>query len=61
VRHKDIYWGLFKQFFVFFNKGYGPLDMVAERPLKEYEAEMGDPAKFIEYAYHSMQLATIPH
>jgi glyoxylase-like metal-dependent hydrolase (beta-lactamase superfamily II) len=61
VRHKDIYWGLFKQFFIFFNKGYGPLDVVAERPLKDYEAEMGDPARFIEYAYHSTQLATIPH
>jgi glyoxylase-like metal-dependent hydrolase (beta-lactamase superfamily II) len=61
VRHKDIYWELFKQFFIFFNKGYGPLDVVAERPLKQYEAEMGDPARFIEYAYHSTQLATIPH
>jgi len=61
VRHKDIYWALFKQFFVFFNKGYGPLDVVAERPLKDYEAEMGDPSRFIEYAYHSTQLATIPH
>jgi cyclase len=61
ARHKDMYWALFKQFFIYFNKGLGPLDVVAERPLKEYEAEFGDPAQFLEYAYRSVQLATIPH
>ncbi len=24
VRHKDVYWALFKQFFILFNKGFGP-------------------------------------
>lgn len=58
---KDLYWALFKQFFVFFNKGFGPLDVVAARPLKDHEARHGDPAQFLEYAYRSLQLATIPH
>lgn len=61
VRHKDMYWALFKQFFIWFNKGYGPLDVVAERPLKDHEAQFGDPAQFLTYAYRSVQLATIPH
>lgn len=61
VRHKDMYWKLFKQFFVLFNKGYGPQDVIAEQPLRDYEAQFGDPAQFLEFAYRSVQLATIPH
>jgi glyoxylase-like metal-dependent hydrolase (beta-lactamase superfamily II) len=60
VRHKEMYWELFRKFFVYFNKGYGPQDVIAERPLKDHEAELGDPAQFLEYAYRSVQLATIP-
>lgn len=40
--------------------GYGPMDIVADRPLKSCEAQYGDPAQFLEYAYRSTQLATIP-
>jgi len=29
-------------------------------PLKDYEAQYGDPAQFLDYAYRSLQLATIP-
>lgn len=61
VRHKDMYWELFRQFFVFFNKGFGPQDVIAARPLQDYEAQFGDPARFLEAAYRSVQLATIPH
>jgi glyoxylase-like metal-dependent hydrolase (beta-lactamase superfamily II) len=81
VRQKDIYWDLFKQFFVLFNKGFGPKDVaqynagvefmgvgqvVVDRPLKRQPglamvAQLGDPARFLEYAYHSTQLATLPH
>lgn len=61
VRHKDMYWGLFKQFFTMFNKGFGPQDVIDARPLKDHEAQFGDPAKFLEAAYRSVQLATIPH
>jgi cyclase len=61
VKQKDMYWALFKQFFVDFNKGFGPNDIVAAHPLKDYEAQYGDPAQFLDYAYRSLQLATIPH
>ncbi|MGC1459582.1 MAG: MBL fold metallo-hydrolase [Steroidobacteraceae bacterium] len=60
LKQKDMYWALFKQFFIDFNKGFGPNDIVAERPLKDYEAQYGDPAQFLDYAYRSLQLATIP-
>ena len=60
LKQKDMYWALFKQFFIDFNKGFGPNDIVAERPLKEFEAQYGDPAQFLDYAYRSLQLATIP-
>jgi cyclase len=61
VKQKDMYWALFKQFFINFNKGFGPNDIVAAHPLKDYEAQYGDPAQFLDYAYRSLQLATIPH
>jgi glyoxylase-like metal-dependent hydrolase (beta-lactamase superfamily II) len=60
LKQKDMYWALFKQFFIDFNKGFGPNDIVAERPLKDFEAQYGDPAQFLDYAYRSLQLATIP-
>jgi cyclase len=60
VKQKDMYWALFKQFFIMFNKGFGPQDVVAARPLKDFEAQYGDPAQFLDYAYRSLQLATIP-
>jgi cyclase len=60
VRQKDMYWALFKQFFILFNKGYGPHDVVDAHPLKDFEAQYGDPSQFLEYAYRSLQLATIP-
>ncbi|HWL63718.1 MAG TPA: MBL fold metallo-hydrolase [Steroidobacteraceae bacterium] len=81
VRHKDVYWELFKQFFVLFNKGFGPKDVaeynagkefmgvgqvIVDRPLNREPGagmvrQLGDPAKFLEYAYRSTQLATLPH
>jgi cyclase len=60
VKQKDMYWALFKQFFIMFNKGFGPHDVADAHPLKDYEAQYGDPAQFLEYAYRSLQLATIP-
>jgi cyclase len=61
VRQKDMYWALFKTMFANFNKGFGPQDVIAARPLKDYEAQYGDPAAFLEAAYRSLQLATVPH
>jgi glyoxylase-like metal-dependent hydrolase (beta-lactamase superfamily II) len=76
VRRKDLYWELFKQFFILFNKAFGPTDVaefnagkefmgvtpvVANRPItKEVLAEMGDPTQFLEYGYRSLQQATLP-
>jgi cyclase len=77
VKMKDLYWELFKQFFVLFNKGLGPRDVaefnagkefqgvvpiVADRPLMGHPLlqQLGDPAQFIEFAYRSTQLATLP-
>jgi cyclase len=60
VKQKDMYWALFKMFFISFNKGFGPNDIVDAHPLKDYEAQYGDPAQFLDYAYRSVQLATIP-
>ena len=61
VKQKDMYWALFKAFFIDFNKGFGPNDIVDAHPLKDFEAQYGDPAQFLDYAYRSLQLATIPH
>ena len=77
AKMKDVYWELFKQFFVLFNKGLGPVDVaefnagkefrgvvpiVADRPLKDSPLvkQLGDPSQFLEFAYRSLQLATLP-
>jgi glyoxylase-like metal-dependent hydrolase (beta-lactamase superfamily II) len=60
VRYRDIYQKLFAQMFVFFNKGYGPSDAVAARPLKEYEGELKDASVFIAGAYRSLLQAYVP-
>lgn len=61
LRHQAMYQELFRQFFVFFNKGFGPQDAIAAEPLKAHVAELGDPAKFLAAAYRSLQLASVPH
>jgi hypothetical protein len=60
ARHRDMYQKLFKQLFVYLNKGYGPSDVVVARPLKEHEVELGDAAAFLAGAYRSIQLAYVP-
>ncbi len=60
ARHRDMYQQLFKQLFVYLNKGFGPDDVIAARPLQDHEAELGDPAKFLEGAYRSIFLAYVP-
>ena len=60
VRYRDIYQKLFAQMFVFFNKGYGPSDAVAARPLKDYEDELKDVSAFIAGAYRSLLQAYVP-
>jgi glyoxylase-like metal-dependent hydrolase (beta-lactamase superfamily II) len=60
VRYRDIYQKLFTQMFVFFNKGYGPSDAAAARPLKDYEGELGDAATFLAGAYRSILQTYVP-
>ncbi|MFM1886988.1 MAG: hypothetical protein RL026_2145 [Pseudomonadota bacterium] len=77
VKMKDLYWALFRQFFILFNKGLGPMDVVefnggkeirgvvpvvADRPLlgNPVVQQLGDPRQFLEFAYRSTQLATLP-
>jgi glyoxylase-like metal-dependent hydrolase (beta-lactamase superfamily II) len=75
VKQRDMYWSLFKQFFIMFNKGAGPQDIIAynrgedyatvgvvtaDRPLLPMVGRMGDPAQFLDAAYRSTQMATIP-
>jgi hypothetical protein len=42
------------------NKGMGPEDAVKLNPLKQYEAEFGDPSVFLYGAYRSMLIAYVP-
>jgi glyoxylase-like metal-dependent hydrolase (beta-lactamase superfamily II) len=37
VKMKDLYWQLFKQFFVLFNKGFGPVDVAEFNAGKEFK------------------------
>jgi cyclase len=60
IRHRDMYQALFKQLFMYLNKGFGPSDVVAERPLKAHEAEFGDPTQFLIGAYRSILMAYVP-
>lgn len=60
IRYREIYEKLFKQMFVYFNKGFGPSDAAAARPLKEYEGELGDASDFIYGAYRSLLQAYVP-
>jgi len=60
ARHRDMYQQLFAQLFVYLNKGFGPSDVVAARPLKAYEDDLGHPAAFLEGAYRSVFLAYVP-
>jgi glyoxylase-like metal-dependent hydrolase (beta-lactamase superfamily II) len=60
VRYRDIYQKLFTQMFVYFNKGFGPSNAVAARPLKDYEDELQGASVFIAGAYRSLLQAYVP-
>jgi glyoxylase-like metal-dependent hydrolase (beta-lactamase superfamily II) len=60
VRYRDIYQKLFTEMFVYFNKGYGPSDAAAARPLKDYEGELGDASEFLAGAYRSLLQTYVP-
>ena len=60
VRQRDIYQKLFVDMIGYMNMGLGPEDVVVRNPLKQYEAEFGDPSAFLYGAYRSMLIAYVP-
>ena len=60
VRLRDIYLELFATMIGYMNMGFGAEDAVAHNPLKQYEAEFGDPSAFLNGAYRSMLIAYVP-
>jgi len=60
VRHRDIDQKLFLTMIEYLNKGLGPEDAVERNPLKEYQAELGDPSTFTYGAMRSMMIAYVP-
>ena len=60
TRQREIYDELFVTMVIFMNKGYGAEDVVRDNPLKEYQAELGDPSAFLDGAYRSMLIAYVP-
>jgi glyoxylase-like metal-dependent hydrolase (beta-lactamase superfamily II) len=60
VRHRDIYQELFRTMIGYMNQGLGPEDVVERNPLKQYQAEFGDPSVFLYGAYRSMLIAYVP-
>ena len=60
VRHRDMYQELYRTMIGYLNMGLGPEDAVTRNPLKQYEAEFGDPSAFLYGALKSMMLAYVP-
>ena len=60
VRHRDIYQELFVDMIAYMNMGLGAEDVVERNPLKQYQAEFGDPSAFLNGAYRSMLIAYVP-
>ena len=60
VRHRDMYQKLFTTMIGYLNMGLGPEDAVKRNPLKEYQAEFGDPSAFTYGALRSMMIAYVP-
>jgi cyclase len=60
VRHRDMYRKLFETMIGYLNMGLGPEDAVQRNPLKEYQAEFGDPSVFTYGALRSMMIAYVP-
>jgi cyclase len=60
VRHRDMYQKLFTTMIGYLNMGLGPEDAVQRNPLREYQAEFGDPSAFTYGALRSMMIAYVP-
>ncbi len=60
LRHRDIYQKLFTTMIGYLNMGMGPEDAVLRNPLKEHQADFGDPSAFTYGALRSMMIAYVP-
>jgi glyoxylase-like metal-dependent hydrolase (beta-lactamase superfamily II) len=60
VRQRDMYQKLFTTMIGYLNMGLGPEDMAQRKPLKEYDAQIGDSSKFAYDALRSMMIAYVP-
>lgn len=60
AHQRDIYDDLFETLIGYMNMGFGAEDAVAHNPLAPYEAQYGDPSRFLDGAYRSMLIAYVP-
>lgn len=60
ARQRDLFAAFHERMVVFQNKGYDSGDCIAQRPLKDHEAQFGDASAFIRGAFHSLNLAYSP-
>jgi cyclase len=60
VRQRDMYEELYRTMIDYMNKGMGPEDAAKLNPLKQYQADFGDPSVFLYGAYRSMLIAFVP-
>jgi glyoxylase-like metal-dependent hydrolase (beta-lactamase superfamily II) len=59
-RHHEMYAAFHEKMVVYLNKGMDSGDCVADRPLRQFEAQFGDPTAFIVGAFRSLNLAYSP-
>ena len=60
VRHHHMYAEFHERMVVYLNKGMDPGDVIAERPLLQFEAQFGNASAFIRGAFLSLNLAYAP-
>jgi cyclase len=52
--HRKMYMTIYERLVACLNKGLGPDEVVASEPAKEYAAQWGEPAAFVEAGYRSL-------
>ncbi len=60
VRDRDMYRQLFRDLNWLMNKGMGYNDVADLNPLQGHESEFGDPARFLDGAFRSKEMAYVP-
>jgi glyoxylase-like metal-dependent hydrolase (beta-lactamase superfamily II) len=60
ARHHAMYAAFHERMVGYMNKGWDSGDAIADHPLKEFEAQFGDPSEFIHGAFMSLNLAYSP-